>query len=550
MASRIPALRRIANRWSVRGGTPKEEFLADAQAYHEDLPGFQGIAWVDKDFYVRWIYPLWGNEKALNLNLGFEEKRRTTLEQSRNGNKLLMTPPIDLIQGDKGLIVYFPIYIGSRFDGFISAVFNVDQWLGHVLQYHGVKAAMNEYTIIVEVDGETSFQQLGEEDLGQTEFDAVVTTTVLGHKFSLYCRPTGVFFKQHHATVPDIAAGVGFVLSLLVSFVVYLYQKVSRQASRARVSNIALANAAREQKATALELKRFSTRLSLAAKAGKIGIWEWEIASDNLVWDEQMFDLYGVPHTETSVFETWTKALHPEDAAQAINLIREAVDGNAVFDTEFRITLPDGTVRYILAMADVERDAQGKPIRMTGVNWDITERKHDQETILHMANHDALTDLPTLRLARDRVSVAFAVAQRKNLQSVVMFVDLDGFKDVNDTHGHDTGDAVLREVAKRLLACVRQIDTVARIGGDEFLVVLAELHAESEAAFIAEKIIKAISAPICFDGEKLTVGASIGIASCPSTCVEIDALIKRADDAMYQVKKSGKNGYAFADPHP
>ena len=162
-----------------------------------------------------------------------------------------------------------------------------------------------------------------------------------------------------------------------------------------------------------------------------------------------------------------------------------------------------------------------------------------------MATHDLLTDLPSLRFAKDRLSVALNMARRYKKTVAVMFIDLDGFKDVNDTLGHDTGDYVLQQVAKRLLSCVRETDTVTRVGGDEFLIIATEINAPENAAQIAKKVIHLVSQPIIFNGRQSVVSASIGIALFPDDGQDMDQLIKKADEAMYSVKKAGKNGFCF-----
>lgn len=179
---------------------------------------------------------------------------------------------------------------------------------------------------------------------------------------------------------------------------------------------------------------------------------------------------------------------------------------------------------------------------------DITARKRAEETIAHLANHDYLTDLPSLRLAKDRLSIALSLARRNKSMTAVMFIDLDGFKSVNDNLGHDAGDYVLKQVASRMLSCVRESDTVARVGGDEFLLVVTELHVPEDAARIAEKIISVVSQPIVYEENQARVGASIGIALYPDQGDDMDRLIRQADTAMYRVKNAGKNGFTFARP--
>lgn len=179
---------------------------------------------------------------------------------------------------------------------------------------------------------------------------------------------------------------------------------------------------------------------------------------------------------------------------------------------------------------------------------DVTEQMEAAMKIRHMATHDALTGLPNLTLGRDRISSVLAMARRSKTLSGVLFIDLDEFKEVNDTLGHDAGDAVLKIVAKRLKNSVREIDTVARIGGDEFIVVLEELHAQEDAAKVAEKIVTEVKEPISFEEKEVFVGASIGIALYPENGENDEDLLKAADRAMYQVKRSGKNGFAFDNP--
>jgi len=177
---------------------------------------------------------------------------------------------------------------------------------------------------------------------------------------------------------------------------------------------------------------------------------------------------------------------------------------------------------------------------------EITERKKAEERILHMANHDLLTDLPSMRLAKDRLILSILRARRSGCRLAVMFIDLDGFKAVNDTMGHDAGDYVLKEIAGRLLSCVRESDTVARAGGDEFLIIADQIRVRDNAAQIADTIVRLVPQPVTYNGGQTLVGTSIGIALYPDDGEEMNQLIKEADKAMYRIKRQGKNGYCFA----
>jgi diguanylate cyclase (GGDEF)-like protein len=176
---------------------------------------------------------------------------------------------------------------------------------------------------------------------------------------------------------------------------------------------------------------------------------------------------------------------------------------------------------------------------------DVTERKQAEEQIKHMANHDALTDLPSLRLIQDKFWMAESLVKRNNAKIAVMFIDLDCFKTINDTFGHKFGDYVLRQVAQRLEQVLGENDTVGRIGGDEFLLIAPFQDAEVSEK-MAQKVIHSITKPIDLNGQRIEISASIGIALYPDDAETFDQLIKLADDAMYQIKKSGKNGFTYS----
>lgn len=176
----------------------------------------------------------------------------------------------------------------------------------------------------------------------------------------------------------------------------------------------------------------------------------------------------------------------------------------------------------------------------------ITRLKQTNEQILHLAHHDTLTALPNRILFYDRLNQAITRARRDKESFAVLFLDLDGFKLINDTFGHDVGDALLREVAKRIVACVRDSDTVARMGGDEFTVILSNVRTPNSKDRVAKKIVEAIARPFVLNGKNCSVSVSIGIALYPDNGKTAEQLVKIADAAMYLAKNSGKNCYRFA----
>jgi diguanylate cyclase (GGDEF)-like protein len=169
--------------------------------------------------------------------------------------------------------------------------------------------------------------------------------------------------------------------------------------------------------------------------------------------------------------------------------------------------------------------------------------------VQHLAHHDALTDLPNRLLLTDRLRQAAAQAKRDNIRLALMYLDLDNFKPVNDTLGHNVGDLLLQQVASRLLGCVkRESDTVARLGGDEFVVLLPHIEKGSDAATIAECILDALTRPFDINGSTINISSSIGIAIYPESAQEVHELMKNADTAMYEAKKAGRSCIRFFEP--
>jgi diguanylate cyclase (GGDEF)-like protein/PAS domain S-box-containing protein len=191
------------------------------------------------------------------------------------------------------------------------------------------------------------------------------------------------------------------------------------------------------------------------------------------------------------------------------------------------------------------RDAFGSPIRYVSVFNDITDLWHKDEYLKHLAFHDALTDLPNRALLMERLDQQIGIAKREQFGMAVMFIDLDRFKFVNDTFGHNVGDDLLKMVAQNLLAQVRQSDTVARLGGDEFIIQLGNRASRDEVAHIAERIIGIINEPMEWRGQQVQVGASIGIAMFPQDGHNAVELMQNADTAMYAAKEAGKNTFRF-----
>jgi len=176
----------------------------------------------------------------------------------------------------------------------------------------------------------------------------------------------------------------------------------------------------------------------------------------------------------------------------------------------------------------------------------VFERKSAEQHLSHMASHDALTGLPNMSLGRDRLAGAVAMARRNSAKAALLFIDLDGFKLINDTMGHDAGDQLLKEISTRFSSCIREVDTVARIGGDEFIIILTNIGNKEGVGIVAQKVIDAAGEPFMLQDHHVNIGVSIGVAMYPDHGEESESLLKMADEAMYLVKAKGKNNFAFS----
>ncbi len=212
---------------------------------------------------------------------------------------------------------------------------------------------------------------------------------------------------------------------------------------------------------------------------------------------------------------------------------------------DWRISRRDGTKRYIEASVSLQKDSSGKPIGFKGVIRDITERKRIEQELNYMATHDALTGLPNRLMFSQLLSQAIQSAKRNKRQLAVFFIDLDRFKIINDTLGHEAGDLLLQEIAKRFRQGLRAVDVVGRLGGDEFVILIEEFNDSTQVAKVAHKILSAAMKPMVIMGEECRVTASIGISTYPHDAQDEQTLMKNADIAMYFAKEEGKNNYQF-----
>ena len=294
-----------------------------------------------------------------------------------------------------------------------------------------------------------------------------------------------------------------------------------------------------ERRRAEQRLRESEERYRLLFERNLAGVFRSTIDGRTLECNDAMARIFGYD-TPAEFLSQPAMAVYdqPEDRQRLMSRLKEQ---RVLSNIEVRLRKRDGTLIWVLENINL---LDGDIIEGTII--DITDRKTAQEQMEYQAYHDVLTDLPNRLLFRDRIGVALAHAKRHRTAAAVMFLDLDQFKIVNDSLGHTVGDGLLRAVGERLVASVRGHDTVARMGGDEFTILLSDVGGSSDAATVAQKLLESVSHPIVVDGHELFVTTSIGIALFPDDGTDAETLLKNADRAMYHAKEQGRNNFQFA----
>jgi len=355
----------------------------------------------------------------------------------------------------------------------------------------------------------------------------------------------------------SLSVAMGLAGTLYLGFMIMAIRNANQNISE----NILLRHEAieREENVRASEesLKESQVIAQLGSYILDIGTGLWESS-------EVLDKLFGIDKAYIRSVEGWEKLIHPDDRMMMDSYFKnEVLNQEETFDKEYRIIRHDDqVVRWVHGLGKLEFNAQGSPLTMRGTIQDITASKLVQEEMKHLAFYDHLTQLPNRRMLVKQLGNALALSSRSRRIGSLLLIDLDHFKTLNDTLGHDVGDILLQQVAERLTSCLRvsdavarlaEHDTVARLGGDEFVVMLEDLseqtlEAASKTKIVGEKILAKLNQPYQLSTHEYHIAASIGAALFIDSQQATDELMKQADIAMYQAKKAGRNTLRFFDP--
>ena len=302
-------------------------------------------------------------------------------------------------------------------------------------------------------------------------------------------------------------------------------------------------------------LHKSEERMRLALQGSTDAPWDWDLVTGELYYSARYWDMLGyAPGEMRADPEAWVRLTHPEDRAWVAAFLEELLAGpRQAYSIEFRLCHRDGHYVPVLSRGFILRDGAGKALRLSGTNTDLTERKQVEHRIHELAYFDQLTGLPNRRFLIDELGQILARNGRAGRHGALLFLDLDNFKLLNDTMGHDVGDLLLREVARRLRRALREGDHLARLGGDEFVIVLENLGASPDEATVevhavGRKILDVLGEPFELAGRQCASSPSIGVTLFDGAPTSIDALLRQADLAMYRAKEEGRNTLRFFDP--
>jgi diguanylate cyclase (GGDEF)-like protein len=500
-------------------------------------------------------YPLIGNEKAIGLDYRQTPSQWDAVQQALFTGRMVLAGPVELVQGGHAFVARFPVYTSTggwrNLWGVVSAVIDVDRLYRDSGLYEPAVADLD-----ISITGSDSRGRHGERFYGddlRTRQPVLATVTLPSGTWQIAAVPKNGW---HSGALSQWLMRALIVLAgclIMLPFIIASRMIGQRHAYIAQLS-------AREA-----ELTEQTQRLNLALETSKVGLWELDLTTGEEVWDARTNEIYGMTAISGGrTHEHWQKVVHPEDQARAEAEFRQSIR-NGRYESDYRVICPDGSLRHVRSIA-VLYDGAGMDGRVMGINWDVTadvalsddlrrakaltearntELEAARVRIEHNALHDSLTGLPNRRYLDELLRANAAEGYDASGTIALLHIDLDRFKQINDTLGHAAGDAMLIHASAVLRDTCRDTDFVARIGGDEFVVVSSNIHGEEGLARLAGRLVEAMRKPVYHEGHECRCGVSVGIATAMVPEIDVEQLLINADIALYRAKDRGRNRYEF-----
>ncbi len=526
----LSLIRGLAAHISINPDIQQPEFERYARAVLRQEPLLINLA-AAPDMVIKLIHPLAGNAKALGLDYRLHDEQRTAAERARSSGQMVIAGPVNMVQGGIAFIgrtaVFTEAEDGSpQFWGIVSAPLDANA----LYQASGLLDPEMDIDIAIRgkdglgSDGEVFY---GEESLFSDAL-AVQTSIAVGDGAWLLAAKPKHGWGTNRTDVWALRGGSLTLASLLLFIALYR----SRQ----------LSNERRYQRA----LQESENLLQEVGELALIGGFRLNANKAITFWSPPCAQALGIELSNRHLgLQDILDVFDPQQAATLIDKIDGALAGKA-FDIELFYTTAENSKRWLRTIGTPAPSNLG-PNRydMIGAIQDITERKQFTDVIQQQATYDLLTGLPNRFLFNNRLAKSIAKAKRDQRKLAVLFIDLDNFKPVNDNLGHQAGDQLLQEVGRRVKSSVRESDTVARYSGDEFTVIIQDIEDASVPLACAKQIIQSLNQPYELGANQVFCSASIGISVFPDDGDNAEELVSNADQAMYEVKKSGRNGWHY-----
>lgn len=502
-----------------------EDFSQYAQEIFRKDPMLINFA-AAKDLVINYVYPLEGNEQAIGLDYTKNIHQKEMVMQVANTGELLVVGPIELVQGGVAFIGRAPIYTGNGIERTLWGIISAPLDANALYLQSGILANSKHFNLAIrsfDTQGKKGPVFFGEKSTFDDPDSIQSVINVGSGTWHLAATPTQ-FSNVNKANITIFRLILSITTLIACVFAVV---RIRQQKEKLILQSTILIN---------------QKLLENVGQVAKIGGWKLDQHLKFLQWSKQSSVLLGKPldYLPRSLDEI-SNLFETEAFSMLGNSIKQAVLSNEPFEFDLELIREKGDRVWLRVI--VSSTIEDNVSIVTGTMQDVTDKVISAKIIEHQATYDALTELPNRVLFNDRLRHSMETASRKENKVAVLFIDLDKFKAVNDNYGHQTGDKLLISAASRIKHCVREYDTVSRLSGDEFGVILADIDQYSDASKVSEKIYIALKQSYNIDANVLYCSASIGIAFYPDDANDALSLIQKADQAMYEVKSSGRNGY-------
>lgn len=521
--------------------------------------GVPQAADTSSEYYaIQFIEPATNNALAFGYDVTSNPIAAEALFRARDMGKVSATAPLRLVQeaeDEMGVVVYKPVYQTPSIPkdleqrraliiGVVAVVFRIRNLIE--AEVPTIREGMAGVRLLgVSTDGTPrilysshgeEFQNLPHDLVEHHPFE------MAGRDWNLEYTATAEFIAENTTwAVWVVLTGGLLITALLGTGLLMLTGRTLRMKEEVNERTAELRD-------EVIQRRDAETQLRLVLEGANLGFWDWDYRTGKQWVNDRWMQILGLEKGDLKhSVNDWIDRIHPDERPKIVKAVEQRIKNNDSYVVECRMRHRDGHWVWIQAAgAVVSHDpVSNEPLRLCGTHQDITERREQEEHILHQAHFDSLTELPNRFLALDRLSQLINEAHRNKDRVAVLFLDLDDFKKINDTLGHDMGDKLLKEAASRLQEVVRSGDTVGRLGGDEFIILLGGLSEATDAQPVAESLLSKFTDAFKIDNRELVLTASIGISLFPDDGENLSELLRNADSAMYHSKEQGRNTYSY-----